>query len=44
VSGVDVVDGGAVGDAEDVDQVDRVGGVAGLVQDAVLAQPVRADG
>jgi hypothetical protein len=44
VSGVDVVDGGALGDAEDADQVDRVGGVAGLVQDAVLPQSVRADG
>ena len=30
VSGVDVVDGGALGDAEDADEVDRVGGVAGL--------------
>jgi hypothetical protein len=31
------------GDAEDADQVDRVSGVAGLVQDALVAQPVRAD-
>jgi hypothetical protein len=43
VSGVDVVDGGALGDAEDADQVHRVGGVAGLIQDAVLPQPGRAD-
>jgi hypothetical protein len=43
VSGVDVVDGGALGDAEDADQVDRVGGVPGLVQDAVLPQPGRSD-
>jgi NTP pyrophosphatase (non-canonical NTP hydrolase) len=43
VGGVDVVDGGALGDAEDADQVDRVGGVPGLVQDAVLSQPHRVD-
>jgi hypothetical protein len=30
VSGVDVVDGGAFGDAEDTDQVDRIGAVPGL--------------
>ena len=40
VSGVDVVDGGALGDAEDADQVDRVGGVAGLVEDAGPRRPV----
>ena len=34
MSGVDIVDGGALGDPENADQVDRVGGVSSLVQDA----------
>lgn len=43
VGGADVLYGGGDGDAEDADEVYGVGGVAGLVKDAVGAQAVEGE-